>query len=70
MKELSHAAHDREAAVDGEPIGYSRKAERQSRGVTGVIPRGVAFTWRSYRVIGDVNHKTVARITAKIGRRR
>ena len=31
VKELSHAAHDREAAVDGELIGYSRKAERQSR---------------------------------------
>ena len=31
VKELSHAAHGREAAVDGEPIGYSRKAERQSR---------------------------------------
>ena len=31
VKELSHAAHDREVTVDGEPIGYSRKAERQSR---------------------------------------
>jgi hypothetical protein len=28
---LSHAAHGREAAVDGELIGYSRKAEGQSR---------------------------------------
>jgi hypothetical protein len=33
-------------------------------------PQGVAFTWRSYRVIGDVNHTAVARITAKIDRRR
>jgi hypothetical protein len=31
MEGLSHVAHGREAAVDGELIGYSRKAEGQSR---------------------------------------
>jgi hypothetical protein len=45
VKELSHAAHGREAAVDGEHICSSRKEEkRDTGGVTGVISRSRAVT--------------------------
>jgi hypothetical protein len=60
VERLSHAAHGREAAVTGELICSSRKAEGAATVSHRSYPQGVAFTWRPYRVIGDSNPTAVA----------
>jgi hypothetical protein len=57
----------------GSPASLSAPAAKQGGSTTvshRSYPQGMAFTWRPYRVIGDVNHMAVVRITARIGRRR
>ena len=57
----------------GSPASLSAPAAKQGGSTTvshRSYPQGMAFTWRPYRVISDVNHTAVARITARIGRRR
>jgi hypothetical protein len=66
VERLSHAAHGREAAVTAELIRSSRKAEGAAMVSHRSYPKGVAFTWRPYRVIGDTNPTAVAWITVRV----